>query len=155
MHAVDGEQALLAARNVFARRPSAASMWVAPEETVFSATAEELARHPERFVEDAAPSGLQQRYLVFRKVSHRQSLSFADHVGEVEAKSPAQALWKAVEEHADPPALAWWLVPEAAMRKSRDEDAESWFAPAETKTYKQQSAYGMTKAAGRRREPGA
>ena len=143
VHAGDAEHALLTARNVFARRPAAVSMWVVPAERILSVTAEELAKGLEGL--EADDEGTPQTFLVFTKTSHKQSLTFVDYVGEVEAGSARVALKHALERFNDPPALAWWLVPESAVVKSREEDVESWFEPAKEKTYKQQSEYGMTR----------
>lgn len=149
VHAGDAEHALLTARNVFARRPAAVSMWVAPAESIFSVTAEELAEKPE-ILRSENEEAL-ETYLLFNKTSYKQSLTFVDWVGEVEASSPQEALKLALETFTDEPALAWWVVPERAVVKSREEDIESWFEPAKEKTYKQQSQYGMTSIKKRRK----
>jgi len=148
VHAADPEHALLTARNVFARRPSAVSMWVAPASEILTVTKEELAEHPEAFAVDRV-EGERERFQVFCKTSHKQSLTFADHVGEVEAASIQGALRRALETFG-PDALAWMIVPERVIARSPDDAVESWFEPAKTKTYKQQSAYGTVKAKGAR-----
>ncbi|MER3483956.1 MAG: phenylacetic acid degradation protein [Meiothermus sp.] len=157
VHAADPEHALLTARNVFARRPQAVSMWVAPESAIFSVTKEEIAESREQRAEDAErstllgekalgsrPSAL-RAFLVFRKTSHKRSMTFVDYVGELEAPSPQAALEQALQTFTDVEALAWWIVPAEAVAKSAPdaETVESWFAPAKDKTYKQQSAYGV------------
>ncbi len=142
VHAGDAAHALLTARNVFARRPRAVSMWVVRAEDVLSVTAEEL----ERFNWDTDAEGAQEIYFVFRKTSHKQSLTFVDHIGEVEARTPKEALRHALDTFTDEPALTWWVLPEKSVTRSHDEDAESWFEPAKDKTYKQQSEYGMVRA---------
>ncbi|MCX7601844.1 MAG: phenylacetic acid degradation protein, partial [Meiothermus sp.] len=43
VHAADPQHALLTARNIFARRPQAVSMWVARADDIFSWTKEEIA----------------------------------------------------------------------------------------------------------------
>ncbi len=138
VHAADAEHALLTARNVFARRPNAVSLWVVPASSVFSVTAEELAGSSPR----PTPSE-PQTYLVFRKSGHRRSMTFVDHVGEVEATSPGEALERALTTFEADDAVTWWLVPKNVVTRSDEADVESWFAPAKTKTYKQQSAYGL------------
>lgn len=143
VHAADPEHALLTARTVFARRPRAVSLWVAPADACRLVTAEELAEHPERF---AAPeAGPERRYQVFRKGSHRAGLHLADHLGAVAAPGPAAALAAARAAWDDAEALAWLLVPDETIVRSAPEDVASWFEPAEDKTYKQQSAYGFVK----------
>lgn len=90
VHAVDPEHALLTARNVFARRPQAVSMWVARAEDVYAWTKEEILEG--LATAKADPSlGTACRYLVFRKTSHKRSMTFVDHVGEVEARTPEEA----------------------------------------------------------------
>jgi ring-1,2-phenylacetyl-CoA epoxidase subunit PaaB len=143
VHAADPEHALLSARNVFARRPSAVSLWVARAEAILSLTREERERGGPT-VPDAAHDPMP--YLVFVKTSHKRSMTFTDHVGEVVADSPQGALEAALSRFPD--ALAWWLVPADALHRSDPEDAESWFDPAKDKTYKQQSAYGFVKPQG-------
>lgn len=140
VHASDSEHALLTARNVFARRPSVVSLWVAPASAVVSATVEELSdvQYTET-VDDASV----QTYLVFQKTGHRRSMTFVDHIGELEASTPADALRQATKQFGNDEVVAWWLVPESALTRSDDADVESWFAPAKAKTYKQQSAYGL------------
>ncbi len=150
VHAADPEHALLTARNVFARRPKAVSMWVVPARDIFSVTAEELEERPA--ILSSEESGEPQTYLICRKTSHRPSLTFVDYVGELEASTPQAALKKAVETFTDEDALVWWAFPKASVARSRDEDAESWFEPAKDKTYKQQSEYGMTSAKKRKKE---
>jgi ring-1,2-phenylacetyl-CoA epoxidase subunit PaaB len=160
VHAVDPEHALLNARNVFVRRPSAISLWVAPAEAVFAKTQEELAENPNWYT--APAEGIAENYLVFRKTSHKRAMTFVDHVGEVAARSPEEALKKALETFTDATALAWWVAPEKSVTKSPldEETLASWFEPAKDKTYKQQSEYGMigmhpSQRKGAKREPRA
>lgn len=154
VHAVDPQHALVTARTVFARRPSAVSMWVARAQDILARTAEEL----ETGIPEPSPTdGTPEAFLVFRKTTHRRSMTFADHVGELEAPSAEAALRLARERFRDEPALAWWIVPARAVTRSPDDDAtvESWFAPARDKTYRQQSAYGTvgSHASRRRHDP--
>lgn len=142
VHAADSAHALLTARSVFARRPSAVSLWVAPASAIYSRTAEELAQDEEG---SAEPNAEKRVYLVFRKASQRRSMAFMDYVGAVAATSAPAALMGAQRQYPDPPGLAWWVLPAGSLTQSDDDDAtiESWFAPAAEKTYKQQSAYGV------------
>lgn len=156
VHAADPEHALLTARNVFARRPQAVSIWVVPETAIFSVTKEELAEGRKLKAEGEKLSTLDPKegntsrprpstFLVFRKTTHKRSMTFVDYVGELEAPSAQAALEQALQQFTDAEALAWWIVLAEAVTKS-DPDAEtveSWFAPAKDKTYKQQSAYGV------------
>ncbi len=141
VHAADAEHALLTARNVFARRPSAVSLWVVPAAAVFSVTAEELEKGSSPQAQP--PASTPRTYLVFCKTGHRRSMTFVDHVGEVVATSPQDALERVLTTFENEDAVTWWLVPAHALTRSHDADVESWFAPAKTKTYKQQSAYGL------------
>lgn len=145
VHAADAEHALLMARSVFARRPFAVSMWVVPADAVHAVTAEQVASRPATV---PLPAGEGRSYLVFRKSSHRRSMAFVDHVGEVIANGPEAAVAAAREAYPEPPALAWWVVPADHVTASPDAEAAAWFEPAGDKAYKQQSEYG-TLAAGR------
>jgi ring-1,2-phenylacetyl-CoA epoxidase subunit PaaB len=145
VHAADPEHALLTARNVFARRPQAVSMWVVRAEKVASWTREEVESRVPR-AEGQNHSTLDPRpstYFLFRKTSNKRSMTFVDHIGEVEADSPQSALVRAIEQFTDAKALAWWIVPQAAIYKSEGDaqTIESWFAPAKDKTFKQQAYY--------------
>jgi len=147
VHAADAEHALLMARSVHARRPAAVSLWVAPADAVHAVTAEQLATDPET----PAPFGAgARRFLVFRKTSHRRSMTFVEHVGAVTAAGPEGAVAAARETYPEPPALAWWVVPADRVTASPEAEVAAWFEPAGTKTYKQQSEYG-TLAAGHRK----
>lgn len=147
VHAADPQHALLTARNVFARRPQAVSMWVVRADNIFSWTKEEIAEGQMPKAESNQALGLQPstlgQYLVFRKTSHKRSMTFVDYVGEVEAHSPEEALKQARAVFIDTEALAWWIVPADKVYKSdpSHETIESWFAPAKDKTYKQQQYY--------------
>ncbi len=145
VHAADPEHALLNARNVFVRRPKAVSLWVVQAKDIFSMTAEELEENPNWAEEEIADGAETQAFTVFQKVSHRRTMTFVDYTGEVEAVSAKQALVKAIETFADQPTLTWWIVPTSAIVRSEPDVVESWFAPAATKTYKQQSAYGFVR----------
>lgn len=152
VHATDPEHALVIARNVFARRPAAVSMWVAPADAIFARTLEQLeaeasaAKGSERLDEAAPPKAVTEArtYLVFRKSSHRRAMTFGDHVGQVEAADPEAALRAAIAKFDDAPALAWWLVEARLVARVGDDegDVDAWFGSATDKTYKQQSAYG-------------
>lgn len=147
VHAADPEHALLTARHVFVRRPSAVSLWVAPADAIFSVTTEQLEQlesHPQLLAEHS-PHALQP-YTVFGKREQRSSMTYVDYFGEVEATSAAEALQQAIERFGQAEASAeifvWWLIPNAVLYQSRDEDSDAWFEPAASKTYKQQSQYG-------------
>lgn len=139
VHAVDPEHALLNAKNIFVRRPAAVSLWVVPAAAIYSKTVQELENEPAP-VEEA---GTGQPFAIFRKATNRRSLTFMDYIGDVSAGTPQVALQKAIQQFNDKPGLAWWVVPKSAIISSDEDIVEAWFAPAKTKTYKQQSQYGF------------
>ena len=138
VHAADAEHALLMARTVFARRPAAVSMWVAPAASIHTFTAEELAQLPPATDDH---TGALHGYLVVVKSTNRRSMTFGDLKGEVEASSVRAAVDRAIELAGEEPVLALWLVEAGSVVRSEPEDADPWFGPAQDKTYKQQSVY--------------
>ena len=144
VHAPDAEMALLNARDVFVRRPSAVSIWVVPATAVFTITAEEMELNPNwhKLVTEEVPA---KTYYIFAKQSQRRSMTYVEHVGEVEAKTAVQAIQKASQNRDFAPGdvFVWWAVPAAAVTRSEDDDIASMFAPAQDKTYRQQSYYGF------------
>lgn len=139
VHAGDAQHALFTARTVFVRRPQAVSLWVAPQQVIFALTAEEMELQPDWAT--TSPTGPSQRYTVFRKSSHKRSMTFVDFLTEVEAQSPQQAIQLAQQLYPDLPALAWWVIPSSQLAQSDPDAIDSWFEPAREKTYKQQSYY--------------
>ncbi|WP_034386875.1 phenylacetic acid degradation protein [Deinococcus sp. YIM 77859] len=139
VHAGDPEHALLTARNVFVRRPSAVSLWAVRAADILTATPEELAAQP-AVLDTPGEAGT---YHLGLKRTHKRSMTFVDLVGTVEASGPGDALRQAREQH--PEALAWLVFPEPAVVRTREDPGtlESWFAPARDKTYKQQQYYGV------------
>lgn len=143
VHGADAEHALLNARHVFGRRPAAVSMWVVRADRIYSRTAEELVGDDVNLTAAAADDrGEPTTYLVFRKSSHRRSMTFVEHLADVDARSPHEALVAAMAKSADEEGLAWWVVAEGDVHRSDPDAAASWFEPARDKTYKQQSQYG-------------
>ncbi len=142
IHAPDAEMALLIARDVHVRRPDCASLWVARADDILSLTAEEIAAAPNWHVEDIPPDAPAQRYLIFQKTSQRRAMVFVAHVGEVEARTPREALRLALERYPASRVFVWWAVPASAVTRSEAGVEASWFAPAKEKTYRQQSFYG-------------
>ena len=136
VHAPDDEMALQMARDVFVRRPPCMDLWVARQSAIFSRTAEQLADPGWR--EDAPAAGPAETYAIFCKT--RQAGTHV-HLGQVQAGGPAEALELALSELARPGALVWWVLPERAIRHSDPADADSLFAPAHDKTYRDQSEY--------------
>jgi ring-1,2-phenylacetyl-CoA epoxidase subunit PaaB len=149
VHAPDAEIALLNARDVYGRRPNCHSLWVAPEKAILKVTAEELAnpQMQQKLVEVQAASGTEptKTYKIFQKLSQKRSMTFVNHVGEVEAASGEQALVKALQKFAEPEVWVWWVCPAGAITASEPGVEDSWFAPAIDKVYRQQSYYGKVK----------
>ncbi|MCB8920428.1 MAG: phenylacetic acid degradation protein [Ardenticatenaceae bacterium] len=145
VHAPDAEMALLNARDVFARRPKAVSMWVAPASTILSMTAEEMAANPGWRMVSETGEGEERPFLIFTKTSQRRSMTFVTHVGVITAVTAQEALATAVAnaEFDAENVWVWWVVPESAITRSDPDDQASHFAPAADKTYRQQSSYGF------------
>ena len=143
VHAVDAEHALLTARSVFARRPSAVSMWVVNADDIAAYTQEMLQTDSIDNVE----LGEKQVFSIFAKTSNKRSMTFVNHVDQVEATSTLEALKLAETLPAltETEVLAWWIIPNNCLTKTDEssETIESWFEPSKDKTYKQQSSYGQ------------
>jgi ring-1,2-phenylacetyl-CoA epoxidase subunit PaaB len=139
VHAPDAEMALENARDVFVRRPRCLSLWVVPASQIFTKTAQELesGREPET-VDPARPS---EPYLVFQKQTQRATETFVVHVGEVEARSPGEALVTARKRFGDTDAFVWWVCPARAVTQSDEADAAAMFVPAESKPYRHPQFY--------------
>lgn len=154
VHAADARHALVTAAHVFARRPSVHSLWVAPETAIYSRTAQELAGEASDDAGGSDENTPLRTFHVFRKSSHRRSMTFVEHVATVDAAAPAAALAQAnAATVAAGEALAWWVVPAAAVTVSAAADAPAWFDPAKDKTYKQQSQYGTGPSVPEKRSP--
>jgi ring-1,2-phenylacetyl-CoA epoxidase subunit PaaB len=139
VHAPDAEMALENARDVFVRRPNCLSLWVVPETAVFAKTAQELARD-DWFVEPSADA-VRETFLVFQKRGQPARETFVEHVGQVNAVSPAHALRVALDALPAQNVFVWWIVPERLVLKSNSEDAGSLFAPARDKKYRMHTFY--------------
>jgi ring-1,2-phenylacetyl-CoA epoxidase subunit PaaB len=120
VHAPDAELALLAARDVFARRPACHSLWVVPASVI-------VARSIQEPLPDAPPGPIQlyavEPYAVCAKQSQRQAMTYVDYLGWVEAHSAAEALRLAPAAFGAPEATVWWAFPEAAVTMSDPADA--------------------------------
>ena len=120
VHAPDAELALMAARDVFARRPACHSLWVVPAAAI-------AARSTQEPLPDAAPSLAQPYavapYAVCAKQSQRQAMTYVDYLGDIEARSAAEALRLAPAAFDAPEATVWWAFPEAAITRSDADDA--------------------------------
>ena len=143
VHAPDGEIALQNARDVFARRPHAHSLWVAPVHAILARTQQELEDDDSVWAERAPQEkGMEERYHVFQKQSQRRSMLYVEHTGDVMAASPEEALRMAIRQYgAGTSTYVWWICPEREMTCSTQEDVPSMFAPAEQKTYRRPQEY--------------
>jgi ring-1,2-phenylacetyl-CoA epoxidase subunit PaaB len=144
VHAPDAELALQNARDVFARRPSTVSLWVAPAEAIYSRTAEELEASQQELATAEAntdPGLAPKPYLIFHKLSQRQAETFVSYAGQVEARGPAEALAMAQQRFSSEPVFVWWVIPASAVIRSEAADAESMFAPALAKPHRMPNYY--------------
>jgi ring-1,2-phenylacetyl-CoA epoxidase subunit PaaB len=133
--------ALQNARDVFVRRPHCHSLWVAPASAIFTRTAEELAAGSADRTPEAGSTQHRQAYQVFHKLSQRQAETYVTHAGAVEAESPAEALRLAHAQFGGQAAYVWWIVPDSAIVRSDPGEADSLFAPALDKPYRQPGYY--------------
>lgn len=141
VHAPDAEMAMQNARDVFVRRPACSSLWVVPENQIYAWTAETLQSdrywQTETLMVMLAPTA----YEVFQKQSQRQIDTYVTHVGQVLARTPTEALRKAMEQLPTGSVFVWWVVPARAILHSEPGDAESMFSPALDKPYRQPNYY--------------
>jgi ring-1,2-phenylacetyl-CoA epoxidase subunit PaaB len=142
VHAPDGEMAMQMARDVFVRRPACHSLWVIPAAGIYARTAQELAQEPP-WQEAAVEGGTlaAETYYVFQKRSQRRAMTYVTHVGEVEARSPAEAIVRAMAQYNDGAVFVWWVCPARLVIRNEAEDAESMFAPAHEKRYRESKDY--------------
>ena len=137
VHAPDGEMALMNARDVFVRRPSCVSLWVARGDKVFAKTRQELdaGEMPNPNPDDTRPL---RPYYVFKKNRHKGSCAFR---GIVESVTPEEALHRALDKFPPRDSLWWWVIPEDAITKTEDADQEPLFEPASRKVFRHQSDF--------------
>jgi ring-1,2-phenylacetyl-CoA epoxidase subunit PaaB len=154
VHAPDAEMALQNARDVFVRRPSCASLWVAPAEAIFSRTAEEIAAEPCWAGEpEPAADGPDELYYLFLKSSQRRAMTFVHFAGELMAGSAEQALWRALRQWGPDAAFVWWLCPARAILQSDPADAPAMFGPAEERDYRMPHDFHVARPSRARKGP--
>lgn len=151
VHAADAEMAIFNARTVFVRRPTCHALWVAPRSAILMRTAAELAADEGN---ETDHSGEPQSYQIFQKVSQRRAMVYVVQVGEVTAVSPHHALQQAIQTFGNDDVYVWWIVPNAAISHTDDDDIEAFFTPALDKTYRQPSAYRTFTAIRKARQSG-
>lgn len=138
VHAPDAELAMFNARDVFVRRPTVISLWVARAETIFAKTREELVANPD-WGDDLQPAeGEPEPYLVFGKPHHRGT---HEYLGEVQAADPPHALAEALQVFGGAEPIVWWVLPARALTKSTPEDIELLFEQAKDKPFRHQSNF--------------
>lgn len=106
--------------------------------------AEEQGRKEIRRLEisdSAIPNPQSKRFALFAKQSQRQGMTYVEYVGEVEVGSTAEALQQAAVAYPDVMAILWWACPVEAIVRSRDEDADSLFNPANDKRFRMPNEY--------------
>lgn len=141
VHAPDAEMALENARDVFVRRPHCLSLWVAPAGEIYAKTAQELETDSNWQPASVEPGVPAEPYLVFQKQTQRATETFVIHVGDVEARSPQEALALALKKFGGGDVFVWWVCPARAVTASVEADVDSMFAPSESKPYRQPQFY--------------
>ena len=134
IHAPDKEMALLNARDVFVRRPACVSLWVAPVQSIYSRTAQEIQENGilSDTVEELPAE--KELYFVFGKLKPSGTQTY---LGTVEAAGASQALETAMETLSPgKPVFAWWVIPARSVVKSDLADIESLFEPALDKPFR-------------------
>jgi ring-1,2-phenylacetyl-CoA epoxidase subunit PaaB len=132
VHAPDAELALLNARDVFARRPECSSMWIAPADSIYSITAENLWNR--KAVPPPEEDAVDVLYYIFIKWRQSGMMSFA---GEIPARTPEEAFEKSLHMIKDGQSgLVWWVLPASCVVKSDIENIDSDFAPARYKAFR-------------------
>jgi ring-1,2-phenylacetyl-CoA epoxidase subunit PaaB len=137
VHASDAEMALQNARDVFVRRPECAGLWVVPAKAIYTGS-EPTSIGGEGVPHE--PAGSVEPYLVFVK---REQAGTHILCGVVEASNPSQAFSLAQSNLDEPghPGIVWWVIPERAVFRNDPESADSMFAPARDKLYRQPAYY--------------
>ena len=134
IHAPDKEMALLNARDVFVRRPACVSLWIAPVQSIYSRTAQEIQEND--VVSDIVEEQHAEKepYFVFGKPKPSGTQTY---LGTVEAAGASQALKTAIESLSPgKPVFAWWVIPARSVVTSDPADIESLFEPALHKSFR-------------------
>lgn len=137
VHAPDAAVALMNARDVFARRPSCYSLWVVEDGAIVRRTAAQLAAEPPTNTAAELP---RIPYAVCGKQSERQSMTYVDYLGLVEARTAAEALRLAVATFDHAEITIWWVFRESAITRSEEDDAAG-FAAATSKLFRMPNQY--------------
>ena len=143
VHAVDAEMALQNARDVFVRRPQTVNLWVVLASAVIAKSRQEIDSDPAFQEKTEYSSGSEQSFLIFRKTTHRQSMTYVSYAGKIAAASPMTALHIAVDRFGDQETYVWWVCPEEAVTVSDEQDIESMFDQAHDKSYRMPKEYRL------------
>lgn len=143
VHAVDDEMALQNARDVFVRRPQTVNLWVVPAHAITAKSHQEVGSETAWKDVSEEASRAVEPYLIFRKTTQRQSMTYVTYTGKVDASSPLQALDIAIDRFGDQNTYVWWVCPEIAVVKSKDQDIDSMFAIADDKSYRMPKEYRL------------
>lgn len=143
VHAADAEMALQNARDVFVRRPQTRSLWVVPESALLAVSKEELESGSVKLADSQQIEGAIQTYAIFRKTSHRPSMTYVVYSGAEKASSCEGALRRAMERFEGQDTFIWWVCPEAAIVRSVEADIESMFDQAHGKLYRMPKNYRL------------
>lgn len=136
IHAADPELALLTARDVFVRRPACISLWVVPAAAILARTAEELVQASPDVNADEATSP--KPFAIFVKWEHRGQHAYS---GQLDAVTAEQAITSAWQQYQARSPLVVWVASLNAIVRSQDDDAESWFSPADDKPFRHGNYY--------------
>ena len=118
LRAPDAEQALQAARQVFERRTECTAVWLVPRTHIYAWTAAALKSDPSWQTDTVVLTRSASPYEVFANPGAGQSSASPTHVGSVEARSPTEALRRALSSFDTPAIEAWWLVPSRAILRA-------------------------------------
>ena len=143
VHAVDTEMALQNARDVFVRRPQTVNLWVVPTGAIIAKSSQEIDSDPAPQEKTEYSTGSVQSFLIFRKTTQRQSMTYVTFAGKVEAASPMKALHIAVDRFGDQETYVWWVCLEEAVTMSDEQDIEIMFAQAHDKSYRMPKEYRL------------
>lgn len=145
VHAPDPEMAVLNARDVFVRRPECVSLWVAEARAIHARPAEGLkeSSDEESLTGGEGPGEPEAAYAVFGKLDHKGTLV---HLGGVRGRGSSAAMTTAMERFSHRRPLVLWVIEDARITRSQDEEAEAFFEPARHKPFRDQAFYHIQTA---------
>lgn len=136
VHAADPEMALLAARDLFGRRPQRTAMLLVRYSAIFARTVQEIKTKPPSPGPDSdAP---EHAFLVFGKPTQRGVCTL---LGEIRAQGHEPALALALERWGDQAAVVWWVFKRSEVVFSDPEQQALLFESSPGKEYRHESHY--------------